>query len=100
MAAEQTLNDPIGIAQGVYPGRVVWIHDPNATDWAGYSLPEHWYDDNHTDQAVVDKMISRAVRGLAGESSEQLSADIAPSPFGDGIVDMEDLALFVEYWTR
>ena len=67
MAAEQTLNDPIGIAQGVYPGRVVWIHDPNATDWAGYSLPEHWYDDNHTDQAVVDKMISRAVRGLAGD---------------------------------
>ena len=100
MAAEQTLNDPIRIAQGVYPGRVVWIHDPNATDWAGYSSPEHWYDDNHTDQAVVDKMISRAVRGLAGESSEQLSADIAPSPFGDGIVDMEDLALFVEYWTR
>jgi len=68
LAAVHTSNDPIGVARGVHLGRVVWIHDPNATDWDGYSSPEHWYDDNHTDQEVVDKMISRAVRGLAGES--------------------------------
>jgi hypothetical protein len=67
LAALQTPNDPIGVAQGVHPGRVVWVHDPNATDWDGYSSPEHWYDDNHTDQVVVDIMVSRAVRGLAGE---------------------------------
>ncbi len=75
LAAEQTPNDPIGIAQGVNPGRVVWIHDPNATDWDGYSSPEHWYDDNHTDQAVVDRMISRAIRGLAGEGSDAAAWD-------------------------
>jgi len=75
LAAVQTPNDPIGIAQGAYPGRVVWIHDPNATDWDGYSSPEHWYDDNHTDQAVVDKMISRAIRGLAGEDSDAAAWD-------------------------
>ena len=69
-AAVQTSNDPIGVAQGVHPGRVVWIHDPNATEWDGYSSPEYWYDDDHTDQAVVDKMVSRAIRGLAGESSD------------------------------
>ena len=74
-AAEQMPNDPIGVAQGVQPGRVVWIHDPNATDWDGYSSPEHWYDDNHTDQAVVDKMVSRAIRGLAGEGSETAAWD-------------------------
>ena len=57
LAAVQTPNDPIGVAQGFHPGRVVWIHDPDATDWDGYSSPEHWYDDNHTDQIVVDIII-------------------------------------------
>ena len=75
LAAEQTANNPIGVARGVQPGRVVWIHDPNATDWDGYSSPEHWYDDNHTDQAVVDRMISRAIRGLAGEGSDAAAWD-------------------------
>ena len=75
LATLQTSNDPIGVAQGVHPGRVVWIHDPNATDWEGYSSPEHWYDNNHTDQAVVDKMVSRAIRGLAGEDSDAAAWD-------------------------
>lgn len=75
LAAPQTPNAPIGIAKGVHPGRVVWIHDPNATDWDGYYSPEHWYDSNHTDQAVVDKMVSRAIRGLAGESSDAVAWD-------------------------
>jgi hypothetical protein len=75
LAAGHTTNDPIGIARGVYPGRVVWIHDPNATDWEGYYSSEHWYDDNHTDQAVVDKMISRAIRGLSGEGTDAAAWD-------------------------
>jgi hypothetical protein len=75
LAVEPIANAPIGIAQGMHPGRVVWIHDPNATDWYGYSSPEHWYDDNHTDQVVVDRMISRAIRGLAGESSDAAAWD-------------------------
>jgi hypothetical protein len=75
LAAEPTANAPIGVAQGVHAGRVVWIQDPNATDWDGYYSPEHWYDDNHTDQAVVDKMISRAIRGLAGEGTDSAAWD-------------------------
>jgi hypothetical protein len=59
----------------VHPGRVVWVHDPNATDWDGYYSSEHWYDDNHTDQAVVNEMISRAIRGLAGESLDAAAWD-------------------------
>ncbi len=64
-------NVPLGMAQGVQPGRVVWIHDPNATDWDGYNAPEPWYDDAHTDPAVVRSMVSRAIRGLAGESTDK-----------------------------
>ncbi|MBN1507906.1 MAG: DUF362 domain-containing protein [Sedimentisphaerales bacterium] len=63
-------NVPLGVARGVQPGRVVWIHDANATDWGGYSSPEPWYDDAHTDPAVVRNMVSRAIRGLAGEGTD------------------------------
>lgn len=75
LAGPQTPNAPIGIAKGVHPGRVVWIHDPNATDWNGYSRPEHWYESDHTDQAVVHKMVSRAIRGLAGTSTDEEAWD-------------------------
>lgn len=30
-------NQPVGIARGIFPGRVVWTRDPQATKWAG-----HW----------------------------------------------------------
>jgi uncharacterized repeat protein (TIGR01451 family) len=51
-------NDPIGTARGLAPGRVVWVHDPEVTDWPGPGTGEHWY--NHVDQAVADRMVSGA----------------------------------------
>jgi hypothetical protein len=71
-----TPNMPLGVARGAQPGRVVWIHEPNATEWSGYSSPERWYDDACTDAAVVDKMVSRAIRGLAGECTDAESWDV------------------------
>jgi len=68
-------NVPLGVPRGVQPGRVVWIHEPNATDWKGYSSSEYWYDDGCTDAAVVEKMLSRAIRGLAGESTDAAAWD-------------------------
>lgn len=75
LAVPQTPNAPIGIPKGVHPGRVVWIHDPNATDWEGYHSAEHWYEGDHTDPVVVHKMVSRAICSLAGESSEAAAWD-------------------------
>ncbi len=66
---------PIGEARGIYPGRVVWVWDPNATDWEGYSSPEHWYDPYHTDLAVVEKMVSQAIRELAGKNTDAVAWD-------------------------
>ena len=68
-ANEPTSNTPIGIAKGIHPGRVVWVHDPDATDWAGPG-DGHWWQSNHTDQAVVEQMMSRAIRALSGEKTE------------------------------
>ncbi len=59
-------NAPIGVARGVHPGRVVWVHDPDATSWEGPGQG-HWWEKSHTNQAVVDRMMSRAIRQLAGE---------------------------------
>ena len=74
LAGEPVANAPVGVAKGLRPGRVVWVHDPDATDWQGVGNG-HWWEGNHTDQAVVDDMIGRAIRGLSGESSDAAAWD-------------------------
>ena len=66
---------PMGEAKGIHPGRVVWVHDPDATDWAGFSSKEHWWQDKRTDLAVVEKMLSQAVRGVAGCNDDATAWD-------------------------
>jgi hypothetical protein len=63
-------NSPIGTAIGVHPGRVAWIHDPDATNWSGGSTPPYPYENTCTDQTVVDEMFSKGIRALAGEYSD------------------------------
>lgn len=69
------VHDSIGQAKGIYPGRVVWVHDPNATDWEGYNSEEHWFESNHTDLAVVEEMLSQSVRGVAGKGTVSAAWD-------------------------
>ncbi|MBW8016293.1 MAG: DUF362 domain-containing protein [Planctomycetes bacterium] len=64
-------NAPLGTARGIHPGRVVWVHDPNATNWDGFESEEHWWQDGHTDPNVVEQMISQAVRSIAGKGTEE-----------------------------
>ncbi len=61
---------PLGEAQGIHPGRVVWVHAPEATDWAGPASSEYWWQTNHTDLAVVEEMVSKAVRAVAGADTD------------------------------
>jgi len=74
LADEPVANSPIGTAKGIHPGRVVWVHEPDATDWQGPGSG-HWWESSHTNQAVVDEMMSRAIRGLSGESSDTAAWD-------------------------
>lgn len=60
---------PIGEAKGANPGRVVWVHDSSATNWSGPG-DGHWWENSHTNQAVVDQMLSRSLRELSGKSSD------------------------------
>jgi len=61
-------NSPMGIAQGIYPGRVVWVHDPGATSWDGAT--GSWWDDNNTNQQAVDLMVSKTIQSVTNQSSD------------------------------
>ena len=74
LADEPIANAPIGIAKGVFPGRVVWVHDPDATDWEGPG-EGHWWENTHTNQAVVDQMMDRAIQAFSGEGNSAVAWD-------------------------
>jgi hypothetical protein len=61
-------NTPMGMGNGIFPGRVVWIWDSTATSWNGQS--GFWWDDNNTDQETVDSMLSKSLRALSGKSTD------------------------------
>jgi uncharacterized protein DUF362 len=65
----------LGQAKGIFPGRVAWVHAPEATRWDGYSSPEHWFETNHTDLAVVEAMMSKAVQSVGGGGSDGAAWD-------------------------
>jgi hypothetical protein len=60
-------NEPIGEAKGLNPGRVVWVHDPDATSWPGPGSG-HWWEADQTDQEAVHQMMTTAIRNLSGEA--------------------------------
>jgi hypothetical protein len=68
-AANPEPNAPIGVAKGVHPGRVAWVHNPGATDWQGPGYG-HWWEAAHTSQTVVESMMGRAIRCLTGQPTD------------------------------
>jgi uncharacterized protein (DUF362 family) len=59
---------PLGVAKGIHPGRVVWVHDPEVTDWKG---PDdgHWWAGKRVKQERVDAMMARVVCELTGQAT-------------------------------
>jgi len=74
LADEPETLSPIGEAKGIYPGRVVWVHDPDATDWKGPGDGHPW-ESSHTSLTRVSQMMSRAIRELTGEVSDAAAWD-------------------------
>ncbi|MBN1413723.1 MAG: DUF362 domain-containing protein [Bacteroidales bacterium] len=64
-------NVPIGTPKGVYPGRVVWIYDPDATNknCTNSSHSDAYWLPKNCDQAVVDKMFSNGIKSLTGKET-------------------------------
>ncbi len=61
-------NQPMGEGKGIFPGRVVWSQDFNASKWDGQT--GQWWDDQNTDQAAVDKMFSQSIQSLTGAKAD------------------------------
>lgn len=63
-------NQPIGIAKGIYPGRVVWVYNPNATNKnMTNSEDDYWFMDKNCDQNVVEVMLEKSIKNLAGKET-------------------------------
>ncbi len=61
-------NQPIGTAKGIFPGRVVWMWNPDATDENCKNVEgDYWFE--NTSQAIVDNMLAKAIKYLANEST-------------------------------
>ncbi len=66
-------NHPIGAGKGIYPGRVAWARDANATSWDG--VTGHWWDDANTNQKVVHGMTSGLLQNLTGRKNDRQAWD-------------------------
>jgi hypothetical protein len=69
IAAPPPSGNPLGTGRGVHPGRVVWVHDPDATDWGGPGCGDRPYATNCTDTALVEQMFTHGIQMLAGETN-------------------------------
>jgi hypothetical protein len=69
-------NQPIGEAKGLYPGRVVWVHDENATNEDYYpesGSNDFWYSDDNTDESVISEMLAHAIILYSGTGEDDLA---------------------------
>jgi hypothetical protein len=65
-------NQPIGEAKGIVPGRVVWVHNPDATNENCHpvNIGDGWFLSKNNNQTVIDEMVSSALLNLTGESTD------------------------------
>jgi len=68
------INEPTGVAKGIFPGRVVWIHDPNATNGTMTNTTnDYWAMDKNCTQSEVDSMLESGIRRVGGNSNPKLA---------------------------
>ena len=65
-------NQPMGVAKGIFPGRVVWVHDSSAVNQncVANKQGHAWFMSENMNQPAVDKMISTALQSISGTTSD------------------------------
>ncbi|MFY9153068.1 MAG: DUF362 domain-containing protein [Prolixibacteraceae bacterium] len=63
-------NKPIGIAHGIFPGRVAWIYNPLATnkDMTNKQF-DYWASDKNCNETIVDSMLISGIRRIGGKAN-------------------------------
>lgn len=89
-------NAPIGVARGLAPGRVAWVHVPAVTDWATVSDVDgqRWYQ--HLDQGKATSMMQWAVMGYAGTTAPAAAWDAIFRHFNGGAGYISGEKIFIK----
>ena len=65
-------NEPIGVGKGIFPGRVVWVFDRDATN--ENCIPNQygngWFLSENNDQSTIDKMLSDGLQKLTDQTTD------------------------------
>lgn len=62
---DQQANAPVGEARGIFPGRVVWAHNPDATnEKCTNMIGDGYFLAKNNNQQVIDKMLSDVLQKL------------------------------------
>ena len=76
LAEPQAGNEPMGVAKGTIPGRVVWVHNPDATNEnCTNNWNDYWSSEDNTDLDVVKSMLSNGIRKLTGAGNDVAAWD-------------------------
>jgi uncharacterized protein (DUF362 family) len=62
-------NEPLGIARGIFPGRVVWSHNPKVASWDAKT--GFWWEDQYNNQEEVDKLLTQTLTSLTDTKNEK-----------------------------
>ena len=76
---EDPPNKPIGKATGIYPGRVVWVWNPLATNencTTSYETKDWYWKPQNTNEKVVGSMFLNSLNKLTGKSTITESWDV------------------------
>ena len=75
-AVPESVNHPVGKAVGIFPGRVVWVWNPEATNGKLTNKPgDGWFLPKNNSQAVIDKMLSDGLQSLSGRDTDAKAWD-------------------------
>ena len=79
-----SVNQPIGVAKGLAPGRVAWAYEPAVTVWNGSTTTsgQRWY--NLVSQPKADNLMEWALTGYAGADSSSAAWDAIFQSFNGG----------------
>lgn len=62
-------NQPVGVAKGIHPGRVVWVHNPGVANWD--EKTGFWFEDRWNSQNKANKMVSDAILHVSGAKNDK-----------------------------
>ena len=66
-------NEPVGVGRGIFPGKVVWSHNPEATTWDGSE--GFWWEDDYTSSIKVYYTFTKAIMELTETDTEKEAWD-------------------------